>query len=408
MATNLKLLPWLYRSKINAEGKAPIYLRLSSSKQRVEIATGFFIKPAEWNTRTHNVKATALNSRQINDHLQSLQSRAIQLHNTPSFDGQKLSLAAIKHKLSGKDENQTSLMKVIAYHNELVRKGIGKNYSQSTYASYRFFADKIKAFLHYEYRQVDILLTDINHKFLTEFEHYLYDVLHNQVNTAQKNIVQLRKILNLCIDMEWLDKMPFKRMKSKPYTPKRDYLTIGELNSLEGISLPNKRLMTIRDLFVFQCYTGLAFVDLKQLSSGHIVKGIDGGNWITIFRQKTKVRSTVPLLPKAEALIEKYKDAKRATLFPVCSNQKLNKYLKELCKLCTINKRITTHTGRRTFATTITLSNGVPIETVSRMLGHSDLKTTAIYAKVVDTKIAEDMQLVRSRITKVAKETIES
>jgi site-specific recombinase XerD len=127
------------------------------------------------------------------------------------------------------------------------------------------------------------------------------------------------------------------------------------------------------------------------------VKGIDGDDWIVLNRQKTNSRSTIPLLPVAKTLISKYRDEKRKSLFPVCSNQKFNKYLKELAVLCAINKRITTHTGRRTFATTITLSNGVPIETVSRMLGHNDLKTTSIYAKVVDTKISEDMQKVREK-----------
>ncbi|MES1218759.1 MAG: site-specific integrase, partial [Bacteroidota bacterium] len=362
------------------------------------IATGFFIKPRDWNARAHLVKSTSLNFKEINQNLQSLQSRALQLHNQLTLEGKPFSPLVFKNRLTGRDQNRITLMSAIAYHNELVKKGIGKNYAQKTYDSYYFFADKIKAFLNFRYRQTDLLLSELNHKFLTEFEHYLYEVLHNQVNTALKNIVQLRKIINMCVDLEWIEKFPFKRLKSKQHTPKRDYLTMDELHTLENIHLTNKRLQTVRDLFLFQCYTGLAFIDLKQLTSFHIAKGVDNGNWIIIRRQKTRTRSTLPLLTKAEELIEKYNSMNGTTVFPAYSNQKLNKYLKELASMCKFNKRITTHAGRRTFATTITLSNGVPIETVSRMLGHSDLKTTAIYAKVVDTKISEDMKRLKDKI----------
>lgn len=152
---------------------------------------------------------------------------------------------------------------------------------------------------------------------------------------------------------------------------------------------------------MFQCYTGVAFVDLNKLTANNIVRGVDGEDWIVLHREKTNSRSTVPLLPITKTLIAKYSTPDRATLFPICSNQKFTQYLKELSQLCGINKRITTHTGRRTFATTVTLSNGVPIETVSRMLGHNDLKTTSIYAKVVDTKISEDMQRIKSKFGSV-------
>jgi len=398
MAITLKVLPWLYRSKTNAEGKAPIYLRMSRGSMRIEVATGYFIKESEWNTRSHTVKSKAPQAKQINDHLQALLSKAFQIYNQLVAEEKPFTLTVIKNKLTGKDKNQTTLLNAIQYHNELVKKGIGRNYAINTYKGYLWFTDKIKSFLMYQYKRTDILLSELNHRFLTEFEHFLYHHLNNQVNTVQKNITQLRKIINLCIDLEWLDKMPFKRIKSKTYTPQRDYLTKDELKTVQDIEISNKRLCTIRDKFIFQCYTGIAFVDLNQLTRFQVVKGIDGEDWIILHRQKTKSRSTIPLLPAAEALIKKYADVNRSTLFPVCSNQKFNKYLKELVELCQINKRVTTHTGRRTFATTVTLSNGVPIETVSRMLGHSDLKTTAIYAKVVDSKISNDMQHLKTTL----------
>lgn len=398
MANILKVLPWLYRSKTNSEGKTPIYLRITKDNKRVEIATGYFIKDSEWNTSTHKVKSTASKSKEINEQLQRQMAKITQIHNQLVANEKPFSIEVLKNKLTGREQKKTTLLNAINYHNELIRKGIGRNYALATYKAYIWFTDKIKSFLNYQYKRTDMLLTELNHRFLTEFEHYLYHILHNQVNTAQKNITQLRKIINLCIDLEWLDRMPFKKMKSRSYTPKRDHLTNEELEALQGIEINNQRLCTIRDKFIFQCYTGIAFIDLNKLTEHQMVKGIDGEDWIILNRQKTKSRSTIPLLPIPKALIEKYKNPERSTLFPICSNQKFNKYLKELSYLCNINKRITTHTGRRTFATTITLSNGVPIETVSRMLGHSDLKTTAIYAKVVDTKVSEDMQKVRDRL----------
>lgn len=394
----LKILPWLYKSKVNARGLAPIYLRITKGNQRTELSTGFYCRPADWNTVTHSVKLVASHAKEINDNIYVLLTKIHMLYNELLRSGTTFHISVLKNTLLGKNQKQATLMEAIHYHNELVRKGIGRNYALGTYKAYVWFRDKVKSFLKYQYDRTDILLNELNHKFMTEFEHYLYHILNNKVNTVQKNITQLKKIINLCLDLDWLDKMPFKRISKKPYTPQRDFLNKEELEVLQRLDISNKRLQTIRDKFIFQCYTGIAFIDLNKLTADEVVKGIDGEDWIIINRQKTKTRATIPLLPVARDLICQYKDPKRTTLFPTCSNQKFNQYLKELIKLCNIKKRVSTHTGRRTFATTVTLSNGVPIETVSRMLGHSDLKTTAIYAKVVDRKVSDDMSSLRKRL----------
>lgn len=395
MASTLKVLPWLYRSKINAEGKTPIYLRLTKDNQRIEIATGYFIKNADWNSRTHLVKSNAPKAKEINEQIRLMQERVAQIHQQLIADNKTFTLSVIKNKLTGKETNRSTLMNAIEYHNDLIKKGIGRNYAIGTYKAYCWFADKVRLFLKTQYNRTDIMLSELNHRFLTEFQHFLYHVLHNQVNTAQKNITQLRKVVNMCLDLDWLDKMPFKRIKSKSYTPQRDYLSADELSKILSLEIPNPRLYKIRDMFIFQCYTGVAFIDLMNLTRENVTKGIDGEDWLILYRKKTNSRSTVPLLPIAMQLINKYQSENRDTLFPACSNQKYNKYIKEIGSLCNIPKRISSHTGRRTFATTVTLSNGVPIETVSRMLGHCDLKTTAIYAKVVDTKVSKDMERLK-------------
>lgn len=396
MTTQFKILLWLNKSKVNSTGLAPIYLRISLGTRRAEIASGYFVKATEWNNKSHSVRSNCSLASEINEYLDSLKLKVSQINNQIISGNKPYTLSTIKNKLQGKDLPRTTLMEAIVYHNHQVESAVGKTHALGTYKGYKWFADKMKSFLIYQYKRADIPLAELNHIFISHFEQYLFNVLINQVNTVQKNITQLRKVINMCIDMDWLDKMPFKRLKPKPYTPQRDYLTKQELKILESLVIKNRRLETIRDLFVFQCYTGLGYIDLRKLSPVNVVKGVDGEDWIVIKRQKTKSRSPIPLLKKAKQIISKYHDPTRPTVFPVCSNQKFNAYLKELGEITNIKKRITTHTGRRTFATTITLSNGVPIETVSKMLGHSDLKTTAIYAKVIDAKVSEDMEKVKA------------
>jgi len=202
--------------------------------------------------------------------------------------------------------------------------------------------------------------------------------------------------------MDWLSKDPFAKFKQHFDKVERFYLTKEELAAIEKKQFTIERLQTVKDLFLFSCYTGLAYIDTMNLTTENIIKGIDGNDWLITSRQKTDTDVRVPLLPQAEALIKKYKNHPKAsnhgTLFPVISNQKTNSYLKEIADLCNINKAITFHIARHTFATTITLSNGVPIESVSKMLGHTTIRSTQVYAKVVEQKLSEDMLNLRKRM----------
>ena len=195
----------------------------------------------------------------------------------------------------------------------------------------------------------------------------------------------------MCIDFDWLDKSPFKRIKIEKDEPVRTYLAEDELTLIEQATITNNSVSKIRDMFIFQCYTGLGFIDLMNFQWKHIVTEGDGQKWLRMNRQKTSSYFTVPLLYPAEKILLAYAPDS-SFVFAKISNQKYNGGLKKLMRFCNINKRISSHSGRRTFATTITLSNGIPIETVSKMLGHSDLRVTQIYAKVIDKKIADDMR----------------
>jgi site-specific recombinase XerD len=210
-------------------------------------------------------------------------------------------------------------------------------------------------------------------------------------------------MINLAIRLEWMSNDPFKNYKIKIHKVDKDFLNLSELQTIEEKEFSIERLQIVKDIFVFCCYTGLAYVDLLNLSDKHIVQGIDNELWIKTHRQKTNIPVNTPILPKAVQIMEKYlnhhRSAKLDQIFPVFTNQKVNSYLKEIADLCGIKKNLSFHIARHTFATTVTLSNGVPIETVSKMLGHTKISTTQIYARVVEQKISDDMALLRKRLT---------
>jgi site-specific recombinase XerD len=222
-------------------------------------------------------------------------------------------------------------------------------------------------------------------------------------NTAVKYIKNFNKIIKLCLANDWLDKNPFANYKSKVKEVERVYLSEGEIQNIINKDFKTERLSLVRDIFLFSCFTGLAYIDVKNLTKSHISIGIDGDKWIFTHRQKTESASKIPVLPVTQMIIDKYADHPQAIneekLLPILSNQKMNAYLKEIAAVCEIEKELTFHIARHTFATTVTLTNGVPIESVSKMLGHKNLRTTQHYAKVLDKKVSEDMKILRDKFS---------
>jgi site-specific recombinase XerD len=233
--------------------------------------------------------------------------------------------------------------------------------------------------------------------FITDFEHYLLSVKNISRNTANKYLSHLIKMINIALDNEWIDKNPFRNFRMKNKEVVKEFLTETELGILFQKEITLKRLEQVRDIFAFCCLTGLAFVDVEKLTPDDLHIGIDGKLWIHIRRQKTNTASHIPLLPHALTIIEKYKNhplvITKGSVLPVLTNQKMNAYLKEIADVCGITKNLTMHTARHTFATYM-LTKGVPIETVAKLLGHKDLKTTQIYAKIIDSKVADDMKIL--------------
>ena len=211
-------------------------------------------------------------------------------------------------------------------------------------------------------------------------------------------------MVNLARKNEWLQKDPFINYRIQIKEVKREFLSQEELGKMEELEITDQSLEMVRDIFVFSCYTGLAYTDIVKLTEDNIVTGEDGTQWVFTEREKTDTKVHIPLLPKPVEIIGKYKDhpiaSNRGVLLPTFSNQKMNLHLKPIAQLAGIKKNVTFHMARHTFATTVTLTNDVPIESVSEMLGHRSIKTTQIYAKVLDNKVGRDMNQLREKLGK--------
>jgi site-specific recombinase XerD len=387
------------------EGQAPIYIRIFVDGRKTEIFTNQFVPESQWDKRRQEVKLSFQRGDLINSYLRKLVSDIENEFYEVRARGQLITAIELKNKLLGIEDNalDKTIDDAFNYHNtkmeEQVR--IGK-VVKKTYVRYTITKNKVLAFIKHQYKKENMNLKDMRFRFITEFEHYLLTVDNLQSNTAHKYIKNLKKVMKMSVGLDWIPSNPFDNFTCSYSSPAREVLTAEEIEILRTKHIDNPRLCEVRDVFLFCCYTGFAYSDVYKFDRKAVTRGIDGDYWIVTNRQKTGTRESVPLLPIALDIIEKYKEHKYCMvhdkLLPVNSNQRYNSYLKEIAILCNINKKITTHIARHTFATTITLANGVPIETVSSMLGHTSIRTTQIYAKVVEKKVSEDMQLLKAKL----------
>ena len=281
----------------------------------------------------------------------------------------------------------------------VLKHGTMKNYATTEKYLHRFLEQKLKT----KY----IYLKQLGYRFICDFEQYLrtYRNKKKQLmlsnNGVMKHLKRFKKMINLAVKLEWIPKNPFQQFQLKFEKFDRQYLTERELELIESTNYSNERLERIKDIFIFSCYTGSSYIDVKELTMNQITRGVDGNYWIFTKREKTNETVRIPILPKAMEIINKYKvlteNTNSTMLLPLCSNQKTNSYLKEIARDCSIHKNITFHVARHTFATTVMLSNGVPTEIVAKLLGHAKLSTTQIYARVVETKISEDISNLLKR-----------
>ena len=384
--------------------KFSVYARITIDGKRAEISLKRSVTFGQWDDAKGRAVGNSDAAQQLNGYLDELYLQIMQSYKELLSQGKVITAQAIKSRFTGADEEHKTLKQLIHYHNTtqtaVLKPGTMKNY----YSTEKY----LDRFLLHQHKTADIELRQLNYKFITDFEFYIRNFKSPRAlkpcttNGVMKHLERLMKMVNLAVRLEWIDKDPFRNYRLKFQKSERVYLTERELRLIEETIFTLPGIERIKDVFLFSCYTGLSYIDLHNLKREQMVRGIDRHYWIYTKRDKTLEAVKVPLLPKALKIIEKYRDDSEIRygnhLVPALSNQRLNRGIKEIAEACGIHKYVTFHTARHTFATTVTLSNGVPIETVSKLLGHTKLSTTQIYARVLDKKIGEDMELLRSRL----------
>ncbi len=413
MRTDFHIHFHLPEKKKNKRGLAPIYLRLTVDRKRMEFSISRRIQPEYWNGRLQKVMGNNLKEKEINTHINNLRHKLNKIHQVLLDNDRPITAEEMIAHLKGENKPKPKMtLEVFKEHNEQMDRLSDKSISKSTAKRYWTCYNHVEQFIKEEYKANDYPMSNINHHFISKFEYFLKTKRECNHNSALKYVNNFKKIIRIALANQWMDRDPFYNYKVQFETVEREFLNEEEVQKLVEKDLHLDRLKLVRDMFVFSCYTGLAYSDVKKLSSADITKGIDGGKWIRIKRTKTKSLSSIPLLPVAEEIIERYQDhpevQKGNCILPVLSNQKSNAFLKEIAMMCGIKKPLTTHLARHTFATTITLTNGVPIESVSKMLGHKDLRTTQHYAKIVDRKISDDMKALKIKLAAKEQEQVKA
>jgi site-specific recombinase XerD len=396
MSTNYSLLFYLKKPKNYVSGAKPIYMRITIDGSVCEISTGKSCDPSRWISKANRSKGNTEEVKTLNSYLEMLNLKVAALHVEILKMGEIPTIELFKSKITGKTENQRTLLSVLKDHNLKMESLLGNGFRENTLKGYRTTYSHLESYITKKFSTADIELYKIDHSFILGYEYYLRSEKECSDISAAKYMKHLRKIINLSLAHEWIMSNPFKFYKTNAKPKEKCYLNRDELTRIESKKLNILRLHHVRDIFVFCCYTGLSYADVSKLTKRNIEVGVDNRLWIKINRQKTNTLSSIPILPKALEILELYRNyppcESNGQLLPILSNQKMNSYLKEIADLCGITKELTFHIARHTFATTITLSNGVPIETVSKMLGHLDIRTTQHYAKLLDNRISKDME----------------
>jgi site-specific recombinase XerD len=401
MKTNFSLLFYLKKQKVYASGPMPIYMRITVNGKRAEVSAGRDCEPSGWNSHAGRGIGTKSETRALNSYLDTLQTKVMNAHQQLIGASKEITAEKLRDQFIGRAEKAYYVVALFNEHNDQVKALIGNGFEANTLKSYRSSFKHLSAFVQHHYGIVDMDVKNLNHAFIVNYEFYLKTVCKCSGVSAAKYIKHLKKIVNNCLANKWLSDNPFINYRSKAKAKEKEFLMPQELEAIAIKRVTIDRLAQVRDIFIFCCYTGLCYADVQKLQRHQIATGIDGEQWIFTTRQKTDTSSRIPLLPIAADIVSKYADhpqcSNKNLVLPVLSNQRMNSYLKEIADICGVTKTLTFHMARHTFATTVTLSNGVPLETVSKMLGHNSIKTTQHYAKILDLKVSQDMAALKQK-----------
>jgi site-specific recombinase XerD len=377
-------------------------LRVTIDGARFDTTISRQIESEKWIAKIGRAKGLTEDARQLNSYLDNVRTKVFNYQQEIYKEGKELNVETFKEKWLGIKEKSVMLVDVFLEHNRKMKLLVGKEYAQLTYIRYETTLAHTKKFLLYKYGKEDMDVKKLDYSFINEFAFWLKAIRNCNQNSTIKYLSNFKKIVNFCIQSGFIVRNPFVGFKLVKKEVVREILSKEDLEKMSAVRFPTERSGQVRDIFLFCCYTGLAYADIKKLKRSEIVIGVDGERWIFTSRQKTDTPSKIPLLPAALEILARYENnpicLNKDLLMPVLSNQKMNDYLKQIADLSGIDKVLTFHIARHTFATTITLSNGVPIETVSKMLGHKSLRTTQHYAKILDLKVSQDMQNIKNKL----------
>ncbi len=396
--TTFGLLFYIRRDKTNKKGEAPVFMRLTINGERADASIKRFIEPHAWNSAKGKANEKCRGGKDLNLYLDAISANILRIQRDFELDKKEVSAQIILNRYLGKEQSDRhTLMEVFRAHNEKCRALSGISLAPGTVIRYETTLRLTEEFLQKSYQKEDCYLDEVTNQFIEDFEFFLKTVRRCCHNTTSKYLMNFKKIVRIALAKGWMKKDPFAQIRFHLDPVEREFLEKQELKAMlnKAISIP--RLAQVRDIFCFCCLTGLAFTDVQQLKEEHLVADIHGKIWIRKARQKTKNMCNIPLLDEAQKILDRYKEhpycQTHGVLLPVCSNQKMNSYLKELADICGIRKNLSTHCARHTFAT-LTLASGATIDNVAKMLGHANVNMTRRYAKVLDSSIMRDMEVV--------------
>ncbi len=398
MRSTFNVLFFLKKNAERKDGTAPIVARITVNGKNSQFNTKQFITKDDWSVELNRAKGRNAEAKKLNNVLDEIKTSLHNAYNNLTKKDIVVTAEKVKNTFLGIGLEQYLLLDLFEQDNNLLKTQVGITKSKATYQKAEVCKRHLSNYLKEEYKRSDIDIREINHSFIVGFETFLRIKGNCNSNTTAKFIQKFKSVVLLAQKNGWLQSDPFANYRISLKKVDRGYLNDEELKLIMEKKFKTERLERIRDIFVFSCYTGLAYIDIKNLRSEHIIKGFDNNYWIDTKRQKTSVKTTVPLLDVAQMILDKYKGLPNGVLLPIPTNQKTNAYLKEIADVCGISKNLTFHLARHTFATTITLSKGVPIESVSKMLGHTNIKTTQIYARITNEKISRDMQVLAEKL----------
>lgn len=381
MKRTFSVLFFVKRSRVTKNGEVAIQLKVTVNKEKIEVSINQTINPDLWNSSTEKATGKDRKSLEINSRLNSIRFRLMEIYREMEINGEDISARKIVNKYKGiETEPRITLLSIFQEHNERCHKLEGKDMSRSTIMRYETAYRHTQEFIQFQYKKDDVDIEEVNYQFVKDYEFFLKTERDCNHNSTMKYLKNFKKIIRIALANEWLKKDPFMNFKMTYEEVEREFLEYHELEKIMQKEFEIERLANVRDILVFCCFTGLAFSDVKTLSKEHLVTDNESALWIRKQRIKTNNMCNIPLLDIPQKILEKYEThpvcQKKGVLLPVLSNQKMNTYLREIADVCGIKKTITTHTGRYTFATVTCLANGVTIENVAKMLGHSDTKMT--------------------------------